>query len=329
MAMLQSTLPGWTVETIGDDIAWMRPGADGRLYAINPEAGFFGVAPGTGPDTNRNAIETLHANAIFTNTALTADGDVWWEGLTKTPPAGLTDWQGQPYDPASGQPAAHPNARFTVPAAQCPSIAAEWQDPAGVPITALLFGGRRATAVPLVTEALDWNHGVYLAANLASEGTAAAENAIGALRRDPFAMLPFCGYAMGDYLRHWIDLPAKLAAGGANLPRIYLVNWFRKGADGKYLWPGFGDNIRVVKWAIERAQGLTGAQDSPIGRHPVESALDLDGLDIGEARLAELMAVDVAQWRLEAAGNARDLARLGTLPEAIVQQQAALERRLG
>lgn len=329
MAMLQSTLPGWTVETIGDDIAWMRPGADGRLYAINPEAGFFGVAPGTGPDTNRNAIETLHANAIFTNTALTTDGDVWWEGLTKTPPAGLTDWQGQPYDPASGQPAAHPNARFTVPAAQCPSIAAEWQDPAGVPITALLFGGRRATAVPLVTEALDWNHGVYLAANLASEGTAAAENAIGALRRDPFAMLPFCGYAMGDYLRHWIDLPAKLAAGGANLPRIYLVNWFRKGADGKYLWPGFGDNIRVVKWAIERAQGLTGAQDSPIGRHPVESALDLDGLDIGEARLAELMAVDVAQWRLEAAGNARDLARLGTLPEAIVQQQAALERRLG
>ena len=329
MAMLQSTLPGWTVETIGDDIAWMRPGADGRLYAINPEAGFFGVAPGTGPDTNRNAIETLHANAIFTNTALTTDGDVWWEGLTKTPPAGLTDWQGQPYDPASGQPAAHPKARFTVPAAQCPSIAAEWQDPAGVPITALLFGGRRATAVPLVTEALDWNHGVYLAANLASEGTAAAENAIGALRRDPFAMLPFCGYAMGDYLRHWIDLPAKLAAGGANLPRIYLVNWFRKGADGKYLWPGFGDNIRVVKWAIERAQGLTGAQDSPIGRHPVESALDLDGLDIGEARLAELMAVDVAQWRLEAAGNARDLARLGTLPEAIVQQQAALERRLG
>ena len=329
MAMLQSTLPGWTVETIGDDIAWMRPGADGRLYAINPEAGFFGVAPGTGPDTNRNAIETLHANAIFTNTALTADGDVWWEGLTKTPPAGLTDWQGQPYDPASGQPAAHPNARFTVPAAQCPSIAAEWQDPAGVPITALLFGGRRATAVPLVTEALDWNHGVYLAANLASEGTAAAENAIGALRRDPFAMLPFCGYTMGDYLRHWIDLPAKLASGGANLPRIYLVNWFRKGTDGKYLWPGFGDNIRVVKWAIERAQGLTGAQDSPIGRHPVESALDLDGLDIGEARLAELMAVDVAQWRLEAAGNARDLARLGTLPEAIVQQQAALERRLG
>jgi len=329
MAMLQSTLPGWTVETIGDDIAWMRPGADGRLYAINPEAGFFGVAPGTGPETNRNAIETLHANAIYTNTALTADGDVWWEGLTKVPPAGLTDWQGQPYDPASGKPAAHPNARFTVPAAQCPSIAAEWQDPAGVPISALLFGGRRATAVPLVTEALDWNHGVYLAANLASEGTAAAENKVGALRRDPFAMLPFCGYAMGDYFRHWIDLPSKLPEGGANLPRIYLVNWFRKGADGKFLWPGFGDNIRVIKWVVERAQGMAGAQDSPIGRHPLDGALDLDGLDINDDQWAELMAVDVAQWRAEAAGNARDLAALGDLPEAIAQQQAALEHRLG
>ncbi|MEP7222229.1 MAG: phosphoenolpyruvate carboxykinase (GTP) [Novosphingobium sp.] len=328
MAMLESTVPGWRVETIGDDIAWMRLGQDGRLYAINPEAGFFGVAPGTGPNTNRNAIESLHANAIFTNTAMTADGDVWWEGLSKTPPAGMTDWQGQPYDPASGKPAAHPNARFTVPAEQCPSIADEWQDPAGVPISAILFGGRRATAVPLVTEALDWNHGVYLAANLASEGTAAAENAVGALRRDPFAMLPFCGYALGDYFAHWIELAAKAPHGGANLPGIYLVNWFRKGADGKFLWPGFGDNIRVLQWVIERKLGTADARESAIGRHPVDGALDLSGLGIDAAQLSALMDVDTKQWREEAAGNARDLARLGTLPAALLEQQAALEARL-
>ena len=329
MAMLKSTIPGWKVETIGDDIAWMRLGADGRLYAINPEAGFFGVAPGTGPATNRNAIETMTANAIFTNTALTSDGDVWWEGLSKIPPAGLIDWQGQPYDPASGKPAAHPNARFTVPAEQCPSIASEWQDPAGVPISAFLFGGRRSTAVPLVTEAFDWSHGVYLAANLASEGTAAAENKVGALRRDPFAMLPFCGYAIGDYFAHWIELAKKLPEGGAHLPRIYLVNWFRKGADGKFLWPGFGDNIRVLKWVVERAQGRAGAQDSAIGLQPLDGELDLAGLDIDEAQLAALVAVDPAEWREEASGNARDLAALGILPTAITEQQAALEARLG
>jgi len=329
MAMLESTLPGWKVETIGDDIAWMRPGADGRLYAINPEAGFFGVAPGTGPSTNRNAVESLRENAIFTNTALTADGDVWWEGLSKTPPAGLIDWQGRPYDPASGEPAAHPNARFTVPASQCPSIAAEWQDPAGVPISAILFGGRRATAVPLVTEAMSWDHGVYLAANMSSEGTAAAENAVGALRRDPFAMLPFCGYAIGDYIAHWIDFPGTVANGGENLPRIYLVNWFRKSAEGKFLWPGFGDNIRVIKWIVERAQGNAKASQSPIGLHPADGELDISGLDISAAQMAELMAVDTAQWRQEAAGNARDLAALGRLPDALEAQQKALEARLG
>ena len=329
MAMLESTLPGWKVETIGDDIAWMRPGADGRLYAINPEAGFFGVAPGTGPSTNRNAIESLRENAIFTNTALTADGDVWWEGLSKPAPAGMTDWQGRPYDPASGEPAAHPNARFTVPASQCPSIAPEWEDPAGVPISAILFGGRRATAVPLVTEAMNWDHGVYLAANMASEGTAAAENAVGALRRDPFAMLPFCGYAIGDYIAHWINFPGKVAEAGAKLPRIYLVNWFRKSAEGKFLWPGFGDNIRVIKWIVERAQGKAGAQASPIGLHPEAGALDISGLGVSDAQMAELMAVDVAQWREEAAGNARDLAALGRLPGALGEQQKALEARLG
>jgi len=329
MAMLESTLPGWKVETIGDDIAWMRPGADGRLYAINPEAGFFGVAPGTGPSTNRNAVESLRENAIFTNTALTADGDVWWEGLSKMPPAGLIDWQGRPYDSASGEPAAHPNARFTVPASQCPSIAAEWQDPAGVPISAILFGGRRATAVPLVTEAMSWDHGVYLAANMSSEGTAAAENAVGALRRDPFAMLPFCGYAIGDYIAHWIDFPGTVANGGENLPRIYLVNWFRKSTEGKFLWPGFGDNIRVIKWIVERAQGKAKASQSPIGLHPADGELDISGLDISAAQMAELMAVDTAQWRQEAAGNARDLAALGRLPDALEAQQKALEARLG
>ena len=328
MAMLEPTIPGWKAETVGDDIAWMRFGADGRLYAVNPESGFFGVAPGTGPSTNRNAVETLHSNAIYTNTALTSDGDIWWEGLTDSPPANLIDWQGQPYDPASGKPAAHPNARFAVPAAQCPSIAPEWDSPEGVPISAILFGGRRATAVPLVTEANSWNHGVYLAANIASEGTAAAENAVGALRRDPFAMLPFCGYNMADYIEHWTRIGAAAESDAAQLPGIYLVNWFRKDANGKFLWPGFGDNARVLKWIVERCEGTAEAVDSPIGRIPAPGALDLDGLTIGEADLAELLRVDPATWRQEAAGNARDLEKLGDLPPAIWDEQRALEQRL-
>ncbi|MEN9719236.1 MAG: hypothetical protein RIQ99_2114 [Pseudomonadota bacterium] len=328
MAMLESALPGWKVETVGDDIAWMRLGQDGRLYAINPEAGFFGVAPGTGPNTNRNAVETLHSNAIYTNTALTADGDVWWEGLTKTPPEGLTDWQGNAWSPASGTPAAHPNARFTVPAEQCPSIAAEWNDPAGVPISAILFGGRRATSVPLVVESFDWDHGVYLAANVASEGTAAAEGKIGALRRDPFAMLPFCGYDMGSYMGHWIDTATRAANNGANLPKIFLVNWFRKDDGGKFLWPGFGDNARVLKWVIERCEGSAAATDSLIGQIPTAGGIDLSGLDISATAMAQLFAIDPVQWQEEAAANRADLARLGKIPAALEAQQAALEERI-
>jgi phosphoenolpyruvate carboxykinase (GTP) len=329
MAMLEPSVPGWKAETIGDDIAWMRFGKDGRLYAVNPEAGFFGVAPGTGIKTNRNAVDTLHANCIFTNTALTDDGDVWWEGLTEEAPAAMTDWQGNRYDPASGKPAAHPNARFTAPADQCPSIADEWADPAGVPISAILFGGRRATAVPLVTEAFDWQHGVYLAANIASEGTAAAEGKVGELRRDPFAMLPFCGYNMADYLRHWLHVGGEAASDPARLPRIYLVNWFRKGADGKFLWPGFGENSRVLKWIVERIEGEADAVDTPIGRVPTPASLDLDGLAIDPARLEELLAVDRAIWREEAGLAARDLAKLGDrLPAAIQAEQSRLEARL-
>jgi len=328
MAMLQSTLPGWVVETVGDDIAWMRLGDDGRLYAVNPEAGFFGVAPGTGPDTNRNAIDTLTHDTIFTNCALTADGDVWWEGLTDTPPADLTDWRGEAWDPASGLLAAHPNARFTVPADQCPSIAPEWDDPAGVPISAILFGGRRATNVPLVTEAFDWDHGVYLAANLASEGTAAAETKVGTLRRDPFAMLPFCGYDMGRYFAHWINLAKTAPHGGANLPRVFLVNWFRKSAAGKFLWPGYGDNIRVIKWIVERVNGTAQARDSVIGRVPLDGDLDLAGLSLSDAAFAELMTVDAAAWREEAAANGRDLAKFGALPAELTKQQQQLEARV-
>jgi phosphoenolpyruvate carboxykinase (GTP) len=331
MAMLEPTVPGWKAETIGDDIAWMRFGKDGRLYAVNPEAGFFGVAPGTGIKTNKNAIDTLTANCIFTNTALTDDGDVWWEGMTDAPPAvGMTDWQGNRWDPASGKPAAHPNARFTAPADQCPSIADEWEDPAGVPISAILFGGRRATAVPLVTEAFDWQHGVYLAANIASEGTAAAEGKVGELRRDPFAMLPFCGYNMADYLGHWLKIGKAAGSNPSHLPRIYLVNWFRKGADGKFLWPGFGDNSRVLKWIVDRIEGEADAVDTPIGRVPTPDSLDLDGLNFDPAKLAELLTVDASIWREEASLSARDLAKLGDrLPHAIKDEQARLEGRLG
>jgi phosphoenolpyruvate carboxykinase (GTP) len=328
LAMLQPSLAGWKAETIGDDICWMRFGDDGRLYAINPEAGFFGVAPGTGVKTNANAIAALSENVIFTNVALTADGDVWWEGLTEAPPEGLTDWKGRPWSPASGEPAAHPNARFTAPAGQCPVIAPEWEDPAGVPISAILFGGRRASAVPLVTEAFDWAHGVFMASNVASEGTAAAENKVGELRRDPFAMLPFCGYNMGDYFAHWLSVGA--GADPAKLPRIYSVNWFRKGPDGKFVWPGFGENARVLKWIVERLQGRAEARDTPIGRVPADGALDLAGLTLSAEAAELLRCVDPAVWREEAALIPAFYERFGErLPPELWAQYEALVARLG
>ncbi|MFJ9697456.1 phosphoenolpyruvate carboxykinase (GTP) [Kitasatospora sp. NPDC101183] len=328
LAMLQPTIPGWKVETIGDDIAWMRFGADGRLYAINPEAGFFGVAPGTGVDTNANAIDTLHSNTVFTNVALTDDGDVWWEGLTEEPPAHLVDWRGNDWTPESGTPAAHPNARFAVPAAQCPTIAPEWEDPAGVPISAILFGGRRATAVPLVTESFDWQHGVFLGANIASEKTAAAEGTVGELRRDPFAMLPFCGYNMGDYFAHWLKVGAQ--ADASKLPKIYYVNWFRKNADGKFVWPGYGENSRVLKWVVERLQGAGAGVETPIGVLPTVEGFDLDGLDLSKEDLDLLFTVDADIWRQEAALVPAHLELFGEhTPKELWDEYRNLVARLG
>jgi phosphoenolpyruvate carboxykinase (GTP) len=328
LAMLTPTIPGWTVETVGDDIAWMRFGEDGRLYAINPEAGFFGVAPGTGASTNANAIATLDANAIYTNVALTDDGDVWWEGLTDEAPAHLTDWRGNDWTPASGTPAAHPNSRFCVPAGQCPTIASEWEDPKGVPISAILFGGRRATAVPLVTESKSWRHGVFLGANVASEKTAAAEGTVGELRYDPFAMLPFCGYNMGDYFAHWLEVGEK--AEPEKLPKIYYVNWFRKGADGSFLWPGFGENSRVLKWIIERLDGRADGVQTAIGVVPRAEDLDLAGLDLDPAKLDELLGVDAETWRREAALIPAHFDRFGGhLPEELWQEHRELIARLG
>jgi phosphoenolpyruvate carboxykinase (GTP) len=327
LAMLQPTLPGWKAETVGDDICWMRFGDDGRLYAINPEAGFFGVAPGTGVATNANAIATLDRNCIFTNVALTEDGDVWWEGLTDSPPEGLTDWRGQAWTPGSAAPAAHPNARFTSPADQCPSIAPEWQDAQGVPISAILFGGRRASAVPLVTEAFDWRHGVFLASNVASEGTAAAETKVGDLRRDPFAMLPFCGYNMGDYFAHWLRLGQ--SADASKLPRIYFVNWFRKDAAGRFVWPGYGDNSRVLKWIVDRLEGSVGAEDTAIGRAPLKGDLDVAGLGLTQAQLDLLRDVEPDVWREEAALMARDYEKFGDrLPKGLWEEYEALLSRL-
>ncbi|MFD0316990.1 phosphoenolpyruvate carboxykinase (GTP) [Streptomyces flavalbus] len=328
LAMLEPTIPGWTVETIGDDIAWMRFGEDGRLYAINPEAGFFGVAPGTGEHTNANAMKTLWGNAVFTNVALTDDGDVWWEGMTEEPPAHLTDWKGNDWTPESGTPAAHPNARFTVPAAQCPIIAPEWEDPRGVPISAILFGGRRATAVPLVTESFDWNHGVFLGANVASEKTAAAEGKVGELRRDPFAMLPFCGYNMGDYMGHWVDV-AK-GKDQSKLPKIYYVNWFRKDDAGRFVWPGFGENGRVLKWIVERLEGKAEGVETPIGVLPAKGALDTDGLDLSDSDLDFLLTVDKDVWREEAALVPDHLNTFGEhTPKELWDEYRALVRRLG
>jgi len=296
--MLAPAIPGWTVETIGDDIAWMRFGEDGRLHAINPEAGFFGVAPGTGMKTNANAVATFMANSIFTNVALTDDGDVWWEGLTDEPPAHLTDWKGRDWTPDSPEPAAHPNSRFTTPADQCPIIAPEWDDPAGVPISAILFGGRRASTVPLVIESFGWDHGVFLGVNIASEKTAAAEGTVGELRHDPFAMLPFCGYNMGDYFAYWLSLGQ--SHDPDKLPRLFYVNWFRKDASGRFVWPGFGENIRVLKWVIGRLTGQAEAVATPIGYLPAPGSLDLDGLEVSWADLALLLTVDTEAWKLEA-----------------------------
>ena len=327
LAMLQPSLPGWTVETVGDDIAWMRFGPDGRLYAINPEAGFFGVAPGTGDDTNANAVRTFYGNSIFTNVALTDDGDVWWEGLTDTPPAHLTDWRGNDWTPDSPTPAAHPNARFTTPAGQCPTIAPEWEDPDGVPISAILFGGRRATAVPLVTESLTWQHGVFLGMSVSSETTAAATGAVGQLRRDPFAMLPFCGYNMGDYAGHWLDMGE--ATDADKLPRIYYVNWFRKDESGRWLWPGFGENSRVLAWIVDRIEGHGSGVTTPIGTLPTPDALHLDGLDLPTADLELLLSVDPTVWQREAELMTDYFAQFGEhFPKALWDEHAALRERL-
>jgi phosphoenolpyruvate carboxykinase (GTP) len=327
LAMLQPTLPGWTVETVGDDIAWMRFGDDGRLYAINPEAGFFGVAPGTGDDTNANAVKTFWGNSIFTNVALTDDGDVWWEGLTEQPPAHLTDWKGNDWTPDSDTPAAHPNARFTTPAGQCPTIAPEWEDPKGVPVSAILFGGRRASAVPLITESFDWQHGVFLGSTVSSETTAAAAGAIGQLRRDPFAMLPFCGYNMGDYMGHWLEIGK--ATDPEKLPRIYYVNWFRKSPEGKWLWPGFGENSRVLKWIVDRLEGRAEGVQTPIGVLPSREELDLSGLDMPADDLDLLLSVDTEVWKQEAGLIPEFFAQFGDhLPKALTDEHAALVERL-
>ncbi len=328
LAMLVPTIPGWTAETVGDDICWMKFGDDGRLYAINPEAGFFGVAPGTSHETNHNAMETLHANCIYTNTALTDDGDVWWEEMSDTPPAAATDWRGNPWTPASDTPAAHPNARFTAPASQCPSIADEWEDPKGVPISAIMFGGRRRTTVPLVTEAFDWEHGVFLGSIMASEKTAAAEGTKGELRFDPMAMLPFCGYHYADYFSHWLTMGK--ATDPNNLPKIFFVNWFRRDEDGRFLWPGFGENSRVLKWVFERLDGDGEVVDTAIGRLPTDGALDVDGLDIDPADLETLLAVDTDGWR-EAIPQIREhYASFGEkLPAQLQMAVDTLEAKLG
>jgi phosphoenolpyruvate carboxykinase (GTP) len=325
-AMMQPALPGWKIETLGDDIAWLAPGRDGRLRAINPEAGFFGVAPGTGPKTNPVAMNMLWGNAIFTNVATTAEGDVWWEGMTKEAPHDLTDWQGNPYSADSSDPAAHPNARFTVSLNQCPTLAPEWDDPEGVVVDAIIFGGRRSSTVPLVLEARDWNHGVFLGAPIASEQTAAAEGTIGEVRRDPFAMLPFCGYNMGDYMGHWLRMGDALRQTG-RLPRIFQVNWFRKDAQGKLLWPGFGENSRVLEWMVHRLEGRVSAAASPIGLLPHE--LNTDGLDLSQENITELLTVDPTEQLEELDAAAEFLGKFGSrLPAGIHQELEATRARL-
>jgi phosphoenolpyruvate carboxykinase (GTP) len=326
LAMMIPTIPGWKVETVGDDIAWMKFGADGRLYAINPEYGFFGVAPGTSMKSNPNAMLTAKKNSIFTNCAMTADGDIWWEQMTDEKPAGLVDWLRRPWTPASGRKAAHPNARFTVPASQCPAIAPEWEDPNGVPIDAILFGGRRAGVVPLVTESFSWQHGTFLGAIVSSETTAAAAGKVGELRRDPMAMLPFCGYNMGDYFAHFLKIGKRP---GAKLPKIFYVNWFRTDDNGKFLWPGYGENSRVLKWIFERCDEKVHAVETPIGRLPEPASLDTKGLDLSPASIARLLSVDVEGWRAEVPLIREYFAKFGShLPEDLNREVGELEERL-
>ncbi len=326
LAMIQPTIPGWRAECIGDDIAWMKIGADGRLRAINPEAGFFGVAPGTSYQSNPMAMDTVRENVIFTNCALTDDGDVWWEGMGVPTPEHTVDWKGRDWTPESTVPAAHPNARFTAPASQCPVISPDWENPEGVPIDIFVFGGRRAGVVPLVTEAFNWDHGVFMGATASSETTAANIGAVGALRRDPFAMQPFCGYNMADYFQHWLDMGDRL---GDKAPRIFYVNWFRKSPEGKWLWPGYGENSRVLKWMCERIEGRAGAQETAIGYLPRSEDLDLSGLSVSAEYLKELLRVDVAAWRSEVPDIQRHFAQFGArVPQRMHDQVCALEERL-
>lgn len=327
LAMIMPTIPGWKAECLGDDIAWMKIGPDGRLYAINPEAGFFGVAPGTSYSSNPMAMDSVKENCIFTNCALTDDGDIWWEGMDGEPPTHAIDWKGRDWTPASSEPAAHPNARFTAPAAQCPIISPDWEKPEGVPIDIFIFGGRRASVMPLVHEAFDWDHGVFMGSTAASETTAANIGAVGNLRRDPFAMLPFCGYNMGDYFQHWFDMGDRL---GNKAPKIFYVNWFRKDANGKFLWPGFGDNSRVLKWMCERVDGKAPARETPIGLLPTEDALDLSGLDISGEVMKELLKVDTEAWKAEIPDIENHFAKFGDrLPKRLAAQLDKLKERLG